>query len=119
MKITPTGFDLTFTRPLDPSAATNRANYSLQRYHYLYRAQYGSPQVDNTPVAVEQAQLSSDRRIVSLRVPELRAGEIYELNLREVRADAGAELLHPVAYYTLNRLLAPVAAAQAAQRQGP
>ncbi|MBI2928976.1 MAG: ThuA domain-containing protein [Verrucomicrobia bacterium] len=118
MQLTPTGFALTFTRPLDTSAATNRANYSLQRYHYLYRAQYGSPQVDNTPVAVEWAELSADRRTVSLRVAELRAGEIYELNLRDLRADDGAELLHPVAYYTLNRLVGTAPGVQSVQRRG-
>jgi type 1 glutamine amidotransferase len=117
LKLTPTGFVLTFTRALDPSSATNAAHYSLQHFYYLYRPQYGSPQMDNTPAPVHQARLSADRKTVTLVLPELRPRRIYELHLRDLRAEDGAELLHQVAYYTLNRLVGS-ASSPSADRQG-
>lgn len=105
VKLTRTGFELQFTTAIDPATAGNPANYSLQRYHYLYHASYGSPQVDHTPVAIQGIRISSDGRTVWLTVPELVTGRIYELHLDGVRGASGDELLHRVAYYTLNRLL--------------
>jgi type 1 glutamine amidotransferase len=113
MKLTRTGFDLTFTKPLEATAAANVANYSVQHYYYLYRAEYGSPQMGNTPVPVKGVRLSADRRRVSLDLPELVTGKIYEVNLRNLLAADGAEVLHPIGYYTLNRLLPTVNAVRA------
>jgi hypothetical protein len=105
MKLTKTGFDLAFTKPLDPGSAADAACYTLSRYHYAYRPEYGSPKAGETPVAVTAVRASADARGVSLDVPELVPGEIYELTVRGIRAADGSALLHPSAYYTLNRLL--------------
>jgi len=103
MKATPTGFDLTFTKPVDPKTVTNSAAWSLQHFHYHYYIHYGSPKVDPTPVAVKEVKVSADRRTVSLVLPALKEREVYELHVTGVKAEDGAELLHPEAYYTLNR----------------
>jgi hypothetical protein len=39
-----------------------------------------------------------------LRVKELRAGYVYELRCPSLRSVSGQPLLHPDAYYTLNRV---------------
>lgn len=104
MALAPGGFDLAFTKPVDPTTAENPAAYSLQHYHYLYHATYGSPQVDNTPVTVKAVRISADRRRVALDLPEIVPGRIYELNIRGLKAEDGTELLHPAAYYTANRI---------------
>ena len=104
MELTATGFDLVMTRPVDPATASDPAAYTFQHYRYLYHKTYGSPQVDNTPAAVKAVTLSSDRTRISLALPGLVAGRIYELQVRGLRAADGTELLHPAAYYTLNRL---------------
>jgi hypothetical protein len=67
----------------------------------------------NTPVPVKGVRLSADRRRVSLDLPELVTGKIYEVNLRNLLAADGAEVLHPIGYYTLNRLLPTVNAVRA------
>src|SRR5690606_23256689 len=36
MSLTPTGFDLVFTQPVDEEAAMNRTNYQLRHYFYDY-----------------------------------------------------------------------------------
>ena len=104
MKLTADGFDVRFTRPVDRSAAATPANWSLSHYHYLYRAAYGSPQQDITPVKVGSATVSADGRNVRLKLPELRAGKLYELHHTNLRAADGSAPLHTSAYYTLNRV---------------
>jgi len=90
MSATPEGFDLTFTRPVNPEGAAAPAAWSLQRYHYLYHATYGSPQVDVTAVPVKDVRVSADGLRVSLVLPELVPGRIYELHAQGVRAADGA-----------------------------
>ncbi len=104
MKLTADGFDVRFTRLVDRSAAATPANWSLSHYHYLYRAAYGSPQQDITPVKVSAATVSADGRTVRLKLPELRSGKIYELHHANLRAADGTAPLHTTAYYTLNRV---------------
>ena len=104
LKVTKTGFDLTFTKPLDPAVAGSTKAYSLKYFHYLYHSTYGSPQQGETPVPVTAAKLSADRKTVSLVLPSLVAGKIYELHLSGMKAADGSEVVHPEAYYTLNKL---------------
>ena len=104
MKLTADGFDVRFTQPVDKSAAATPANWSLSHYHYLYRAAYGSPQQDITPVKVTSASVSADGRTVRLKLPKLRTGKIYELHHANLRAADGTAPLHTAAYYTLNRV---------------
>jgi hypothetical protein len=105
MKLSKTGFDLSFTKPVDPQRARDASAFSMQHYRYLYHATYGSPVVDNVPVKVSEVKLSPDRKQLKLVLPELVPGKIYELNMRGLRGADGSELLHPTTYYTLNRLV--------------
>jgi hypothetical protein len=104
MKLTRKGFDLTFTKPLDPKSAERVAAYSVQSFTYYYWSTYGSPEVDRRAEKVESVRLSADRRTASLAVSGLRPGRVYELNLDNVRSADGDAVLHPEAYYTLNEL---------------
>jgi hypothetical protein len=104
MKLTRDGFEVEFTAPLDAALAQNPATWSAQHFHYLYRAAYGSPQMDNTPAPVKSATLSADRRTVRLTLDTLIVGKLYELRYDKLRSADGTEPLHSVAYYTLNRL---------------
>ena len=104
MELTRDGFDLTFTKPVDRSISGEPRSYSFQRYFYKYQRDYGSPQMELTPVKVSAVKISRDGKKVSVTLPELLAGKIYELNLNGVKAADGSEAFHPTAYYTLNRL---------------
>ena len=105
MSLTSAGFDLTFTKPVEKSAAANPANYSFQHYGYRYWRTYGSPQVDPTPIKVESALVSPDGKTVSLKLPRLVTEKVYELHLQNITSQDNEELVHPEAYYTLNRLV--------------
>jgi hypothetical protein len=102
MRAKPDGFELAFTKPVDPVTAGAIESYKLQTYTYIFQAQYGSPEVDHTTPAIEKLDVSSDRQRVRLYVKGLQQGHIHELVATGVRSADGQGLLHPEAYYTLN-----------------
>jgi glucose/arabinose dehydrogenase len=96
------GFELVFTMPVDPKTAADPGSYKLQTYTYMYRADYGSPEVDHTEPTIERIEVAADNKSVRLVLSELQPGHVHELHATGVRSGAGASLLHPEAYYTLN-----------------
>jgi hypothetical protein len=105
MKLTPRGFDLRFTLPVDPATAAAPAAYSVQRYYYRYHRRYDPRQFEVRPVAVRSVRLSDDRLTASLELEALVPGRIHELKLQGVKSADGAPIVNPVMAYTLNRLL--------------
>ena len=105
IKLTKAGFDLTFTKPVDPKTASMPASYSLLHFYYLYHYNYGSPKQEETPVKVTDVKISADGRTVSLKIPGFVTQKIYEFHLNGIKAADGTELLHAEAYYTLNRTI--------------
>lgn len=104
MRLTQTGFELTFTKPVDPETAVSASNYSFSHYYYLYHGQYGSPKTDITPAKVTAVSLSEDRLRVSLTLEKLAPGRVYELRPGRIKAADGSSLVTRLAAYTLNRL---------------
>ncbi len=104
MHVKPDGFALTFTQPVDPAAASATSAYRLKTHTYIYQADYGSPEVDQTECQIREARVSSDGLRVDLVVDQLQRGHVHELTLAGVRSQAGEPLLHAEAYYTLNYL---------------
>jgi mono/diheme cytochrome c family protein len=102
-RLTDEGFRLTFTQPADPAHLADAARFPLRRFRYLYHARYGSPRVDETPVALAALRPAADGLSVELIPRELEPGFVYELSLPELRAAQGGPLANPLAYYTLNR----------------
>jgi hypothetical protein len=103
MNLTAAGFDVTFTK----SVSGERVVASLQSHTYNYWSTYGSPEIDQQPVAIESATISDDRRRVSLVVDRasLRPGRVYELHIDGLKSADGDPLLHADAYYTLNEVI--------------
>ncbi len=104
MHLTPAGFDLTFTQPVDPQTATNPSNYSFQHYYYEYHLQYGSDQYDVQTISVTDVRISSDNKKVSLTLASIKPGYIYELNLGNIKSSSGEDLANKMICYTVNRL---------------
>lgn len=102
--LTRDGFELTFTKPLDSTIADKLTAYGVQSFTYNYWSTYGSPEVDKRAEKVEAVHVAADGRSVTLGVPGLRRGRVYELHLDGVRSADGMAVLHPEAYYTLNNL---------------
>ena len=99
-----TGFDLTFTQPVDPGSAANPDNYKFRHYYYEYHLKYGSDQFDVQAVPVSGVKISEDHRKVSLRLGSLRAGYIYELSLGGIKSEEGEGIANKLICYTLNNL---------------
>jgi glucose/arabinose dehydrogenase len=102
MKAKPDGFELTFTKPIDPATAGNVESYAMKTFTYIYRAEYGSPEVDQTKPTITKVEVGKDGRSARLYVDGLQEGHIHDLALAGVRSTEGQPLLHPQAYYTLN-----------------
>jgi glucose/arabinose dehydrogenase len=102
MKARPDGFELTFTKPVDPAAAGKAESYVLKTFTYIYQSTYGSPEVDQTTPKITGVTVGSDGTSVRLQVDGLQEGHIHDLAARGVRSADGLPLLHPQAYYTLN-----------------
>jgi glucose/arabinose dehydrogenase len=98
------GFELTFTRPVDPATASDVKSYDIKTYCYIFQSAYGSPEVDHTTPTIEKATVSADGLSVRLVIQGLVEGHIHELKAKEVRSTAGGPLLHDTGYYTLNYL---------------
>jgi hypothetical protein len=103
MRVTPDGFDLEFTMPVDPETAGQPSSYELGSFTYNRFANYGSPEIDHERHVITRATVSADGRSVRLTVDGLRTGYVHELNLPGVRSAGGEALLHDEAYYTVNR----------------
>jgi hypothetical protein len=102
MRAKPDGFELTFTKPVDAKTAGDVKSYTMKTFTYLYRADYGSPEVDATAATVHKAVVAADNKSVRLYVGPLQEGHIHELHAPGVRSADGLPLLHAEAYYTLN-----------------
>ncbi len=105
MHLTKTGFDLTFTRPLETATASLAASYPAQRYYYEYHAAYGSPQFDLVKIEPKTVTVSEDRTKVTLEFDPLVAWRVYQFDLAALKAEDGAAIANPLVVYTLNHLL--------------
>lgn len=105
VELTTDGFRLTFTKPLDPATAKAPTAFAVKSWTYAYLSNYGCPETDTRAEAVTAVGVSANGQSVSLTVPGLRKGRVYELRLDGVTSANGEPVLHPEAYYTLNELV--------------
>ncbi len=105
MRLLKDGFRLSFTRAIDPATAVDPASFAIQTYTYIYREQYGSPEVDPTQPSIRSLKVAEDRMSLDLILDGLQVGHVHEVQAQGLRSATGEPLLHPQAYYTLNRLI--------------
>lgn len=98
------GFDLVFTKPVNPDTAADIQSYLVKSYTYLFHSTYGSDEIQNKDLKIKQAYVSKDRKKVSLIIDGLRELYVHELVAKGIRSEDGEPLLHPEAYYTLNQI---------------
>ena len=104
MSLTKDGFDVTFTEPIDEVTATKLDSYSLVSFTYFYHRGYGCPEIDRRAEKITAVRFKPDGKSVSLTVPNLTEGRVYELRAFGVTNTDEETLLHTDAYYTLNHL---------------
>jgi glucose/arabinose dehydrogenase len=101
---TPDGFDVTFTEPVNPSLAADPASYAMNAWTYIYREEYGSPEVDQATQKITAASVSSDGLKVHLKVDGRVLGHVHHLTLPGVKSASGDDLWHAEGWYTLNEI---------------
>ena len=100
------GFVVKLTKPLADDVQLTAAEISVMRYHYLYTANYGSPQADKKVIPVQVVELSPDRMAITLTFPVEThpTGMVYEINLGKLTTSGGETLLHNEAWYTVQKI---------------
>ena len=76
----------------------------MKTFTYIFRADYGSPEVDPTTPTITKVTVGKDGKSVRLFVDGLQEGHIHDLSASGVRSTEGQPLLHAKAYYTLNHV---------------
>jgi Trk K+ transport system NAD-binding subunit len=102
--LTKTGFDLTFTKPVDRAVAAEAKTWSLLHWHMIYHHDYGSPEADKTPAKITAVTVTEDGKHVGLTLSEVLIGKVYDLTVIGLKSADGVELKNANAYYTLNHL---------------
>ena len=104
MKLTPSGFAVRFTRPVNPQTVRAAGALKFKHWHYHYHGEYGSPKVGETDDASTVRSISDDGRTVYADLP-LQTGQVYQISTHGIRAADGASMSTTTGYYTLNSLL--------------
>jgi hypothetical protein len=103
VRATKTGFTIDFLQPVDRAKALDAANYSVASYRRESTPAYGGPNLDRRSEKIQSLELSDDGKRVTMKLADLRAGFLYEFQLRPLTR--GKELFHPAeAHYTLNQI---------------
>ena len=98
------GFTLTFTEPVDETAASDPGSYSMDAWTYILQEGYGSPEVDQATPTVLAAEPAADGLSVRVRLDTITEGHIHDFNLAGMSSADGEPLLHKSAYYTVNEI---------------
>ena len=100
--ITPQGFSVRFTKPVDSVTGKDPKSYKVTTFTHIYHAGYGGPEVDQTTPEVKSVKLSADGLMATIELSELKLGHVHEFDLGVLRSRDKDDLLHRNAYYTVN-----------------
>ena len=100
---TATGFEIDFTQAVDRERASQPSNYQLRSYQRISTPAYGGDDQDERNERIESVQVAKDGRSVTLQLPELRAGFVYELNIAPL-GPRGEELFPSQAHYNMRSI---------------
>ncbi|WP_369375487.1 family 16 glycoside hydrolase [Promicromonospora sp. Populi] len=110
MRATESGFEVEYTQPLSDEtvakiAADPNAAFRMDHWRYVPTPAYGGPKIDERPLFVAGAEVSADRKSVTLTVDGLEPGRVVHLRSPRPFTDAAdRELWNTEAWYTLNAI---------------
>src|SRR5207249_303287 len=87
--------ELQFSDPLDLASATNRTNYAVKVWSLERTANYGSKHIDEHPLKITRANISSDKKSITLTIPELRPTWCMEIKC-DLRAPGGGPIARTI-----------------------
>ena len=104
LHITPKGFDIDFTKPVDRKLAEDLGNYRFATFTHKYHQGYGGPEIDQTVPELRKVSVADDGLSVSVEFDKLIQGHVYEFDVAKLRSAGGEEPLHSFAFYTVNEI---------------
>ena len=102
--INSTGFNIEFTKPVDPKTASVPENYRVNSFTYPYHQGYGGPEIEQTSTKVTQVALAKDGLRATITLDKITQGHIHEFNLAPIIDLDGETLVHNFAFYTVNEI---------------
>jgi hypothetical protein len=89
------GVEIEFTSPLDAASAADVANWSVERWNYVWSPSYGSPEVSvadptkrgHDPVEVRSIRVAADHKTLLLEIPALKPAMQMRIKYRISAAD--------------------------------
>ncbi len=102
--ITPNGFHMTFTKPVEMVSGNAKASYGISSFTHPYHAGYGGPEIEKQKHEAQSVTLAEDGLSATVALDTLKQGFVYEFDLAGIRARDGEALLHRNAYYTVNEV---------------
>ena len=107
VRATPTGFELRFTRPVEPEWLSDPSNYRIEQWEYEPTAEYGGPKRRVERLSVSAARVFEGfdmaARMVRLTIPGLKTGSCVHIRCDAESVD-GEVMWSPEAWYTLNAI---------------
>lgn len=104
VKITPDGFRLDFTKPVEEESGGNPETYQMATFTHKYHQGYGGPEIDQTTPVVKSVKLSDNGMSARIVLETVKKGHVHEFDLAALRSRDGGELVHRHAYYTVNEI---------------
>ncbi len=102
IQATPTGFEISFTRPIDRTEAAKPGSYSISGYTRVWEWQLRDAGLGRYQPTIESVAVSEDGLTADLKVAPLKTGFVYEINCG---LQVGGEALWPATgHYTLHRI---------------
>jgi len=103
IRATSRGFDIEFFAPISPTRAARPESYQISGATRVWKGEYATADSGRHTAVVSRVAVSADRQTVSLAVDGLKAGNVYDISVREITPTT--EPLWPtVGHYTLHRI---------------
>lgn len=102
--IEPDGFQVTFTKPVEPVTGGAPETYAVSAFTHPYHAGYGGPEIESHRPRVKSVALAADGMSVGISLESLQEGFVYEFDLIRLRSRDSEPLLHRNAFYTVNEI---------------
>ena len=102
IRATPDGFLVSFHHPVDESQAANPDNYSISGYTRVWGGSYSTPDSGRYQAKIQEIVVAEDRRSVLVKVNQLKAGFVYDVNCR-IRSD-GKSLWPDTGHYSMTKV---------------
>ncbi|BCX46272.1 hypothetical protein HAHE_01800 [Haloferula helveola] len=102
--IAPKGFNIRFTKPVDPETGADKDSYKITTFTHPYHGAYGGPEIEQTTPNVTGVTLSEDGLTATVTLDKIERGHVHEFYLDPLRDRDDGELVHTFAFYTVNEV---------------